>query len=133
MGIRFSRDEWGQAVADVSLRAPVLLQCQRCLAPLKEKLVSRSRLGLVPSDEQARHLPGDYEPWIAIDEIDLWQVAAEEFALALPVVSYHPAGVCEAPAGSAQEAPLTPLVPHTADHPFGVLSALLGGNDIKEK
>lgn len=129
MGIRFSRDEWGQAVADVSLQAPVLLQCQRCLAPLKEKLASRTRLGLVPSDEQARHLPRDYEPWIAIDEIDLWDVAAEEFALALPLVAYHPAGVCEAPAGPSQEEPLTAPGPRGMDHPFGVLTTLLTGND----
>lgn len=133
MGIRFSRDECGQAVADVSLQAPVLLQCQRCLAPLREKLASRSRLGLVASDEQARHLRGDYEPWIASDEIDLWDVAAEEFALALPLVAYHPAGVCAAPMGQAQEKPLTPLGPRRVEHPFAVLSTLLAGDDIEEK
>ena len=133
MGIRFSRDECGQAVADVSLQAPVLLQCQRCLAPLREKLASRRRLGLVASDEQAMHLRGDYEPWIASDEIDLWDVAAEEFALALPLVAYHPAGVCAAPMGQAQEKPPTPLGPRRVEHPFAVLSTLLAGDDIEEK
>ena len=133
MGICFSRDECGQAVADVSLQAPVLLQCQRCLAPLREKLASRSRLGLVASDEQARHLREDYEPWIAIDEIDLWDVAAEEFALALPLVAYHPAGACAAPMGQAPEKPLTPLAPRRVDHPFAILSTLLAGDGTEEK
>ena len=133
MGICFSRDAWGQAVADVSLQAPVLLQCQRCLAPLREKLASRSRLGLVTDDEQARHLRADYEPWIAIDEIDLWDVAAEEFALALPLVAYHPAGVCAAPMGQAPEKPLTPLAPRRVDHPFAILSTLLAGDGTEEK
>ena len=133
MGICFSRDEWGQAVADVSLQAPVLLQCQRCLAPLREKLASRSRLGLVTSDEQARHLRADYEPWIAIDEIDLWDVAAEELALALPLVAYHPAGVCAAPMEQAPEKPLTPLAPRRVDRPFAILSTLLAGDGTEEK
>lgn len=131
ISVAFSRDEQGQAVADVEVRASVVLQCQRCLGALQDKLHGKSRLGLVLTDEQARQLPAGYEPWIAIDEIDLWQVAAEEIALALPVVAYHPAGECEAPAGASEPIEDTESR-ETADNPFGILSKLLDSDDSKE-
>ncbi len=133
--VSFGVDEDGRQVADVDMEATVALECQRCLKPLSRTLRSRSRLGLVHDDEQARHLPAEYEPWIALDEVDLWEVGAEELALALPVVDYHPVGECEAPvtgppdeddAGEGE-------APASKDNPFSVLSALLENGADEEK
>jgi len=133
ISVQFGEDEEGRQFADVEVEASVRLQCQRCLQPLSQRLTGRSRLALVLSDEHAKHLPAQYEPWIARDEVDLWEVAAEELALALPVVAYHDAGVCEAPPVPAgEEEHAAAPAENGSDSPFNVLSTLLG-DDGKEK
>ena len=129
----FGEDDEGQSIARVSLEAPVMLECQRCLGLMEKTLSSESTLGLVFDDEQARHLPARYEPWIAVDEVDLWEVAGEELALALPVVSYHSAEECAVPTelASAENGEEQEVL--NEDNPFSVLSTLLSGSDEKEK
>ena len=130
MSVDFGRDEQDRQVAEVAIEAAVELQCQRCLQRFRHRLSGSSRLGLVLTDEQAQALPRDLEPWIAQDDIDLWEVASEELALALPAVAYHPEGQCSPPAhGSGTTADDET----TAEKPFGVLSSLLAGGDGKEK
>ena len=125
--VEFGDDDEGRQFADVVMNATVTLECQRCLGPVQLTLESSSRLGLVHSDEQAKHLPAGYEPLIAVDEVDLWQVAAEELALALPVVAYHPAGECQAPGAPQVTDPGSPE--SERENPFSVLSTLLGSDD----
>lgn len=121
--LHFRRDEDGRAVLDVALDARVRLECQRCLGWFTRELRSESRLALVAGDDQARQLPSEYEPLISGEDTDLWSVVAEELALAMPVVAYHPDGVCTLavkPSGSETDT-------EGADRtrPFEVLSALL--------
>ena len=125
----FDRDDEERPVLRVSMRARVVLECQRCLGKIEQELESRSDLGLVLTDEQAQALPREYEPWLVDDEVDLWAVAAEELALALPPVAYHPAGECEMPAHETQ-APVEDAAREAS--PFDVLSELLG-NKSSEK
>ena len=89
------RDEEGRQVVQVGIEGVVVLECQRCLKPLKQDVSSDSLLALVLTDEQAKQLPARYEPWIVADELDLWALAAEEIALCLPVVAYHPQDECD--------------------------------------
>jgi uncharacterized protein len=134
--VEFGQDDEGRQYASVILNAKVVLECQRCLQPMLRDLSSESRLALVPSDEQAKQLPEDYEPWLAIDEVDLWALAGEELALALPVVAYHPAGECEPPGGTdalGKENEDQGMAGIKPDSPFNVLSALLDSSDTKEK
>lgn len=130
VSVDFGEDDEGQQYLDVDLRGEAVQQCQRCLQPMRSSIASRSRLGLVASDEQAALLPRHYEPWIALDEVDLWDVAAEELALALPVVAYHDEEGCRAP---AHEEGTPAGGPTRADNPFNVLSTLLDSGDTKEK
>jgi uncharacterized protein len=129
--VQFGEDEEGQQYAEVSMDASVTLECQRCLGPVALSLTGRSKLGLVHSDEQGRQLSSGYEPLIAVDEVDLWEVASEELALALPVVAYHPEGECRPPGEPQIEQ--RELATEGKENPFSVLSALLDGNDLKEK
>jgi uncharacterized protein len=130
--LQFGRDEEGRQVLEVSLQVAAELECQRCLASFTAKLESESRLALVLTDEQACALPRNYEPWLVEEEIDLWAVAGEELALALPAVAYHPAGQCEAPDHGAGAPETESRDDGPDDNPFGVLSTLLGGGDAKE-
>jgi len=129
LDVQFGRDEEDRQIARVTLRGDVTLECQRCLGAVTRHVDSESVLGLVLTDAQAQALPRHYEPWIVDDDVDLWAVAAEELALALPVVAYHDAGECRAPLHEAAPAPEAQGV---ADNPFGVLSSLLDGEDAKE-
>lgn len=136
VSVEFGSDEEGQQLAVVEMHATVVLECQRCLQPVHCELKANSRLGLVQGDEQAQQLPAGLEPLIAVDEVDLWELAGEELALALPVVAYHPEGDCEPPKsdradrsnneerGSTEQEP---------ENPFSVLSTLLDSVDTKEK
>ncbi|MEM1190724.1 MAG: YceD family protein [Pseudomonadota bacterium] len=121
----FSRDDEERPILRVGMRARVVLECQRCLGSFERLLESRSVLALVLTDEQAQALPRDYEPWLVDDEVDLWAVAAEELALALPAVAYHPPGECEMPAHATQ-APEEDAEREAS--PFGILAELLGGD-----
>lgn len=128
--VDFGRDEQDRQIADVSLQAVVELECQRCLQRFRHPLSGSSRLGLVLTDEQAQALPRELEPWIAQDDIDLWELAAEELALALPAVAYHPGGQCSPPEHDGGEpADEEPVL----EKPFDVLSSLLDGGDREEK
>ncbi|WP_439100867.1 YceD family protein [Congregibacter sp.] len=134
--VEFGENEEGQQFAAVEMQGRVVLECQRCLNPVVCELKGNSRLGIVPGDEQAKQLPAGLEPLIAIDDVDLWAVAEEELALALPVVAYHPDGECEPPRSDRAERSVseeTGSTDHTAENPFSVLSSLLESDDTKEK
>ena len=132
--IRCGRDEEGRSIAEVAISATVIMECQRTLKPFSMPIEGSSTLGLVLTDDQARHLPAHYEPWIAEDDLDLWAVVAEEIALAMPIVAYDPAGELEPTAvtDDLEEDGVSPE--QSTDNPFSVLSALLeSGNDEEKK
>jgi len=130
MSVDFGRDEQDRQIAEVAIEADVELECQRCLQRFRHRLSGSSRLGLVLTDEQAQALPRELEPWIAQDEIDLWELASEELALALPPVAYHPGGQCSPP---QHRSGTTAGDEPAAERPFDVLSSLLTGGDGKER
>ncbi|WP_439107337.1 YceD family protein [Congregibacter sp.] len=134
--VEFGEDEEGQQFAAVEMQGSVVLECQRCLQPVVCELTPDSRLGIVPDDEQAKQLSAGLEPLIAVDEVDLWEVAEEELALALPVVAYHPQGECEPPKSdrpSRSDNEELGSTDKASENPFSVLSSLLESNDTKEK
>lgn len=131
VAVEFGEDEESQQWVAVSIEAPVVLECQRCLGPVHQVLRGESRLGLVQTDEQAAALCEAYEPLIAIDEVDLWEVASEELALALPVVAYHPEGECAAP-GAGNNDDVTDAA-QGSDSPFSKLASLLDSSAGEEK
>ena len=126
--IRFTRDDEDRQIVLVDIEAVVQLQCQRCLEPYTQAIESHSELAIVSSDEEARLLPARYEPLLAGEETDLWEVVAEELALALPVVGYHDRGMCppsrKVPEAQNREDPDRDDGEHRS--PFAALSTLLG-------
>jgi uncharacterized protein len=122
--VSFGRDDEDRQVVDVRLVAQVRLECQRCLEPFACELRSHSRLALVTGDEQAKQLPADYEPLLAAEETDLWAVVAEELALALPVVAYHPDGGCTHDLADSASGEMV-VGDAQRSGPFDVLSSLL--------
>ena len=128
--VQFGTDEEDRQIVDLAISAQVEVVCQRCLNPMSLPIQSKSRLALVMTDEQAQSLPKDYEPWIGVEEVDLWAMAEEELALALPVVAYHDPGECRAPPNRAAQE--SPAGAGDTQNPFDVLSTLLGTEDRQE-
>ena len=104
------------------------LECQRCMGSMAVTLLSRFSLGLVTSDEQARQLPNELEPYLTDDfSADLWSMAEDELLLVLPPFPLHDRNECPAredleayePGGSA-----VPPVRKSGENPFGVLADL---------
>ncbi|KAA1193155.1 hypothetical protein F0M18_04740 [Pseudohalioglobus sediminis] len=94
--LAFSRDEENRAVVDLVLEANVSVTCQRCLQAMPLAISVSNRLGIVWTDEQARHLPRQLDPLIAPEEgCDLWYLVEEELILALPPFSYHDTEDCK--------------------------------------
>jgi uncharacterized protein len=115
--VDFSRD--GRiAVAEVTVAAEVLLQCQRCLSPLKWPVHSTARAALVATHAEAARLPETLESVLAPEyRISLRDLVEEELLLALPLVPRHEDNEC------AGERAGTPSESET-HRPFGQLSEL---------
>ena len=122
----FDRDEQNLRVLRGALDAHVVLECQRCLEAVEKDIHSDFALGMVMSDEQAKHLPKHYEPLLVGEEkLDLLEVIEEELILSLPMFAYHEA--CDAGGDSKQSDPGLKADSEDAEkrpNPFSVLSGL---------
>ncbi|UZD64440.1 YceD family protein [Marinobacter sp. AN1] len=99
----FSADSQRRRIVRGELEADVELQCQRCMGSMGKALRSSFELGLVSTDERARQLPAELEPFITgEDSADLWPLVEDELLLALPSYPLHEREEC--PATSELEA-----------------------------
>lgn len=119
--LTFGRDRGGQCRIDGKVDCSVTLVCQRCLMPFEVPLSTVVTVGVVDSDEKARLLASQLEPWIVAGETgDLFELIEEELLLALPMIAFHPPEQCQGNSrystGDAQ--------PRTEENPFQVLRAL---------
>jgi len=81
----------GLPTAELQVRAPAVLICQRCLGPMRQTLESTSKLVFVVSEDAA--VPEDHEA-IAGDprRVDIAELVEDELLLSLPLVATHGAG-----------------------------------------
>ena len=94
--LTFSRDEENQPVIALGFEAKVSVVCQRCLQAMPQSLVGDNVLGIVWTDEQAKHLPRHLDALIVSEEgCNLWELVEDELILALPSFSYHDTEDCK--------------------------------------
>lgn len=94
--LSFGKDEERRPVVGLALTASVAVICQRCLQPMPLELGGSSRLGIVWTDEQARHLPRDLDPLLVGEEgCNLWELVEEELILLMPQFNYHDTENCK--------------------------------------
>ena len=118
----FALDEQKERVVTGQLQVAAQLQCQRCLDLMPVSLACDISLAFVRDEEAARRLPGNYDPWITVDEqVDLFALLEEEVLLNLPYVVYH-----DTPCGSALDPRNEAVVKAPSDkpNPFQVLKQL---------
>lgn len=88
--LRFGLDESGYCQIRVQGRMQLEYVCQRCLQALEETLSFDSLLSPVAGDNEAKALPPNFEPLIAVDdEVDLQHWVQEEILLGVPIVPRH--------------------------------------------
>lgn len=129
--LRFSRGESGRRIISGEIDSRVNVVCQRCLDVAQEDVQDQFCLAVVKSEEAAKELPAEIDPWISEDgKIALRELIEEQLILSMPIVSYHPEGQCEVQAGGdrsltgAEEADNRPDPEDDPDNPFAVLKSL---------
>ncbi len=120
--ISFWRDEAGRFRVGGEVDAEVVIQCQRCLKPYAHRLGSAFEAAVVWSDEQARQLPAELEPWLASESgLALVESLEDELLLTLPTMPLHELSDCE---GLSRYSSRAGEQKFDRDKPFAVLGTL---------
>ena len=92
--LSFYRDEQRRCRVEGNITAQVQLQCQRCMQDYPAEIAAPVDAAIVWSDDQARHLPAELDPWLAEENLDLGGAIEDELLLALPTMPVHPLAEC---------------------------------------
>jgi uncharacterized protein len=113
------------AVAEVSVSAAVTLTCQRCLAPLVERIEGTGRAALVATAAEADRVPEALETVLAPEyRISIRDLVEEELLLALPLVPRHAQNECVGDSADTQERETADEPGGDTHRPFGQLGEL---------
>lgn len=119
--IEFAKDEQNLSTLTGQAKGAVSMTCQRCLEPVSVEVEASFNLAVALTDEQAKHLPRDYDPLIIeTDEIELLPVIEDELMLSLPLVAYHDDCSIQTSFGESETARTQDDKPN----PFSVLAQL---------
>lgn len=123
VSLQFGVAETKHRVVTGQYNSRVVMQCQRCLEPVELHLTGAISLAMVWSEDDAKQLPSEYEPWVvAQDQADLYEIIEEELLLALPLVPAHDYDCMDRTA----LAPKVVAEPSKHNNPFQVLARLKG-------
>lgn len=80
----------GTPCLDGYVLAELELRCERCLDPVKQRIESDFRFGLISSEDDAALLPREFEPLPVMEgEQSLIELVEDELLLSLPLVARH--------------------------------------------
>ena len=91
----FDTAEGGKKTVQAKVAGSALMECQRCLEPVRVPIDTDSMLTVVVDDDEARCALRNIEPLLlADDELDIFELVEEEILLALPIVALHEIEQC---------------------------------------
>jgi uncharacterized protein len=104
----------------LSVQAPAVLVCQRCLGALELSLSVQREVMFVSTEAQAEQLDAEMEDDVLVlsKDLNVQTLMEDELLLALPLVPRHP--TCPEPIILSTPQILAPAAPH----PFAALAAL---------
>jgi uncharacterized protein len=113
-------------VIDGQVSGLVKLECQRCLQPTDWSFESSFTVAIVWDEERAKHVVSGTEVIVAPDGmVELLAILEDELLICLPIVAYHPEGVCAMKSGYVSTSDDVVIVEPTGeDSPFKVLQNL---------
>jgi uncharacterized protein len=128
VSLEFGIDAEGIRYMHGRLHTVLMLECQRCLEPMRFAVDRDFALGMVRSETEAEALPSHYEP-LQLDGQPLFlrDVLEDELLLSLPIVARHAEDECSVKLNDA-EAPAEEERENTGkeekENPFSVLAGL---------
>ena len=117
----FGKDYQGIRFIKGTLKAELLLTCQRCLETVPYPVDLDLSLAILGSEDQAAELPEEYDPLVLESQsLSLSTLIEDELILALPIVAMHPESEC------TNRMVTDTTDRHNADkpHPFAALAQL---------
>ena len=129
VSLNFGVDEQGIRFLRGHLEANLGLQCQRCMESLDYGIIGDFLLGIVGTEEEARDLPGRFDPLI-IKGVDLLisDVIEDELIVSLPIVPMHELQDCKVTLPLIVE---SETVSMKKENPFKVIELLRDKRDKK--
>ena len=93
--LNFSRHEQGWIRIDGRFFSRLSMTCQRCMKPVDVDLEQDVKVAIVSNDDEARNIPGQFEP-LMLNEgpMKLKDYLEEEILLALPLAPSHETEDC---------------------------------------
>lgn len=93
--VEFSLGDGGRVQFELTLRAELVAQCQRCLGDIHHTVDSRRQMMVINDESEFTKVPAEFEPVVAEENrLQLIPVIEDELLLSLPIVFKHNA--CEA-------------------------------------
>ncbi|WP_151705343.1 YceD family protein [Nitrincola alkalilacustris] len=90
VALAFSIDQQHLRTVTGTATGQVFMTCQRCLEPVAVDVKAEANLAVVLNEEQAKNLPGYYDPLLVEDEdVEFLSLIEDELILSLPSVPYH--------------------------------------------
>jgi uncharacterized protein len=121
----FGRDQKRRAVLSGRLKTVLPLQCQRCLEEVCLPIDISLSVVFVQGLDEAEMLPDDVDPCLVEDDhVIFTDLIEDELLLALPQVTMHEPGACNAPAEAGAEKTQTVSSGQERENPFTVLAEL---------
>ena len=128
--LKFGRDNRRRLIIQLNVGAELVLECQRCLHPMVQKVDSEIRLALVRDEMEAEMLPKELEPLLSGEGeyLGIAELIEEELLLGIPSSPRHEELNCNRQI-DAQERHLSNTEPKESN-PFAILAGLhTGKND----
>lgn len=95
ISLQFLRDIDHRVVIKGRISLTAVVECQRCGEPLALALDHTTDMSPVITDDQAAHVPKEYDPLVTHGEpLNVLAVVEDEILLALPMVPKHAKGDC---------------------------------------
>lgn len=127
--LSFSVSESKHRIVTGRVKTKASMVCQRCLEAVSVPLESDVALAMVWTEEEAKHLPSSYDPWVvASDQADVYDIVEEELLLALPVVAFHDYECVDK--SLLRSGDVVQPEPAKSNNPFQVLATLKGSSKI---
>ena len=123
--LAFSVDDNRMRYVDEHISTALKLVCQRCMDEMVFSIDLKMQVGFVLSDEQAKHLPEEYDPLVVEDDtVVLADLVEDEIILALPLVAMHETDECNKGSSDMKNTSESEIEMEPRENPFAILKSL---------
>jgi uncharacterized protein len=131
--LEFDRDEERRARVRGTVKAVLMLECQRCLEPMEFPVDADMLLAVVSGPEEAGRLPDEYDPLLVEEgRMPLMDIIEDELVLAIPPAPRHEPDVCGVELPGSEAEPEAEQDATEQENPFAAALAAALETDKKQ-